>query len=430
MSTASPVMDWNTHVDGTVLGHDVIRKAVAQAPKGDVPFEQSVQYFDFNACGKSFTQVALILRPETPLLVDGRRVTFVTSEGGSDNGRAFIEDNSGKPGLGPWLASRGVTFIQLCRLGRWNLLTDDPLGSWGEVPLGGRMPVFNRQQQRHWSPDDYETVGAEGVSSPTGSQSCRVPREGSELEAYTLALIPTTLLTGFEVAIRSLIPDAARKEALLLYYGFSTGGAYLWPLAKTLQPDGIAGYGMSNFPISYFANRASSGNYAWLYDRSVNRLRERGTKDFEFFNRGLDEAERGRQWQRAMQAPRFKSYEDTFMFFNVAALAETVSRLWNASFLPDDVRRRGFAALLQQNIDACFPSDALGTLPVLDLYGTRDEILTPDAARTVARVVGPYCGKYRMAFLDGYHHSVSADHAEAFGSLWLDAIQSGYYHAA
>jgi hypothetical protein len=35
-----------------------------------------------------------------------------------------------------------------------------------------------------------------------------------------------------------------------------------------------------------------------------------------------------------------------------------------------------------------------------------------------------------MAFLDGYHHSVSADHAEAFGSLWLDAIQSGYYHAA
>ena len=39
------------------------------------------------------------------------------------DGRTFIRDNAGKEGLGPWLARRGVTFIQLCRLGRWNFWT-------------------------------------------------------------------------------------------------------------------------------------------------------------------------------------------------------------------------------------------------------------------------------------------------------------------
>lgn len=429
MLTKTAVVDWANHANGTVLDAGVLSEAIARSRGGaDVAFTQEVQFFDFEANGKLFTQVALILRPGRPLTVDGRRVVFVTSEGGSDNGRAFIEDNTGRPGLGPWLACRGVTFIQLCRIGRWNLLTDDPLGSWGDVPLGGRMPVFNRRQQRHWSADDYRTIGAEGVSSPTGSEACRIPREGSELEAYMLALLPSAVIAGFELAIRSLVPADERTDVLLLYYGFSTGGAFLWPLAKQLPPDGIAGYGMSNFPIAYHASRAAKGNYAWLYDRSVTRLRERGAKDFEFFNRGVGEAERAEQWQRASKAPRFKSYEDTFMFFNVAALAETISRLWNAPFLPDDVRKRGFAALMQENLDLCFPSEALRAVRVLDFYGTRDEILTPDVARNVEATVGRYCGMYRMAFLDGYHHSVSADHAEAFGSLWLDAIRSGYYH--
>jgi hypothetical protein len=217
---------------------------------------------------------------------------------------------------------------------------------------------------------------------------------------------------------------------LLLYYGFSTGGAYLWPLSKRLPPDGIAGYGMSNFPIAYFSCRATKGNYEWLYDRSAVRLRERGTKDFEFFNRDLGEAQRAELWQQALHAPRFKSFEDTFMFYNVAALSESIARLWNAPFLPQSDRKRGFPALLEENLDLCFPSDALATIRVLDLYGTRDEVLTSDVARAVLATVGPFCRSYRMAFLDGYHHSISSDHVEAFGSLWLDAIKSGYFHPA
>jgi hypothetical protein len=428
MTTTAGVVGWDTLANGTVLDADLIGKAVRNAAVGaDRSFTQNVRYFDFEAYGRAFTQVALMLEPERPLAVDGRRVVLVTSEGGSDNGRAFIQDNAGSDGLGIWLARRGITLIQLCRLGRWNFLSGDPLGSWEDVPLGSRMPVFNRAQLSHWSADDYFTVDAEGVSSPTGSQHCRVPRPGSELEGYMLALVPRTSIAGFALAINSLVPAAARRDTLLLYYGFSTGGAYLWPLAKELPPDGIAGFGMSNFPISYYSSRAARGQFDWLYDRSASRLRERGTRDFEFFNRDLGEDERAKAWQRAARAPRFKSFEDTFMFFNVAALAETVSRLWNAEFLPERVRLRGFSALMQENLDLCFPSDALGTVRALDLYGTRDEVLTPDVARCAETVVGPYCGRYRMAFLDGYHHSIAADHAEAFGSLWLDAIGSGYY---
>jgi hypothetical protein len=238
------------------------------------------------------------------------------------------------------------------------------------------------------------------------------------------------VITGFEQAVRVLIPEETRKATMVLYYGFSTGGAYLWPLATRLQPDGIAGYGMSNFPISYFSRPARAGNYDWLYEHSVTRLRERGTNDFAFYNRDIGEAEQAEHWQRALKAPRFKSYEDTFMFFNIASLAETIARLWNAPFVPDEVRKRGLSDVMRENIDLSFPNEGLGAVRALDLYGTRDEVLTPDVARGVEKVVAPYCASYRMAFLDGYHHSVSADHAEAFGSLWLDAIRSGYYHRA
>src|SRR5688572_28405600 len=174
------IMNWAALADGTVLGADLIGKATrAAAIDADRSFTQQVRYFDFDGFGKTFTQVALILEPERPMSVDGRRVIFVTSEGGSDNGRAFIRDNAGQEGLGPWLARRGITFIQLCRLGRWNFIDGDPLGSWGAVPLGSRMPVFNRAQKNHWAAEDYVIVDADGVSSPTGSQYCRLPRLGS-----------------------------------------------------------------------------------------------------------------------------------------------------------------------------------------------------------------------------------------------------------
>ena len=87
---------------------ELIAKAVRNAAAvANIPFTQDVRYFDFEAYGKTFTQVALVLQPERPLTANGRRVVLVTSEGGSDNGRAFIQDNAGNVmGSGPgWRAA-------------------------------------------------------------------------------------------------------------------------------------------------------------------------------------------------------------------------------------------------------------------------------------------------------------------------------------
>ncbi len=390
-------------------------------------FRRDVRFFDFEANGKPFTQAAILFVPEKPLRVDGRRVVLIASEGGSDNGRAFVRDNEGRDGIGPWLASRGVTFMTLCRIGRWNFLSDEELGSWRDVPLGARMPVFWRGQKQHWSPDTFDTIGAEGVSSPTGSTACRVPRKGSALEAHMLALTPDASMQGFEAALRNTPELGDASDRLLLYWGFSTGGCYLWALARRVAPDGLLGYGTTSLPVAYFASRAVTDDFKWLYDPSAFRVRERGANDFAFFNAGLPAQERDRLWQEVLHAPRFKSHEDTLMFFNVAALSETIARLWNADFLPDDVRCRGFADLLKTNLDLCFPGEHLRNVSVLELFGADDEILPPQTARLAADVMRPYTKRFRQAFLPGLHHSVAADHAQAFGSVWLDAIEAGWF---
>src|SRR5438309_8416479 len=103
MSTSTALVDWHALANSSVLSASLIADAVERSqPGADIPYTQDVRCFDFDGHGKSFTQVALVLTPERPMIVNGRRVVLVTSEGGSDNGRGFIRDNAGKEGLGPW----------------------------------------------------------------------------------------------------------------------------------------------------------------------------------------------------------------------------------------------------------------------------------------------------------------------------------------
>jgi hypothetical protein len=141
----------------------------------------------------------------------------------------------------------------------------------------------------------------------------------------------------------------------------------------------------------------------------------------------MPEQERNRQWQRALKSPRFKSFEDTFMFYNVGAVTESITRLWNAPFLPDDVRKRGFSELLRENTELAFPDDSLNSIAVLELSGTKDEIQAPSIVATAASVVRPFCRRYTLLFLEGLHHSIAADQVPVFGSLWLDSIEAGYF---
>jgi hypothetical protein len=46
---------------------------------------------------------------------------------------------------------RGVTFVALTRVGRWNFLAPSATGSWEGVPVDARMPIFNRKQKAHWT---------------------------------------------------------------------------------------------------------------------------------------------------------------------------------------------------------------------------------------------------------------------------------------
>ena len=425
------MIDWQRLSDGTVLPTAEMNRVAADwRDRETTTFTREVHFVDFASNGKPFTQVATVYTPAKPLTVGGRRVVVVASEGGHDNGREFAVDDLRREGPAPWLAKRGVTFIALTRLGRWNFLTDKPHGSWQDVPLTKRMPMFHRDQKDHWPEREYTVTGADGVSSPTGSQVCRLPRPGSALESHMLALTPTTQMKGFQQALTALGTLKERSKVLLLYWGFSTGGAFLWPFAKRVAPDGIMGFGMSNFPFAHYATRAEKGEHRWLYDPSALRLRERGMQDFAFFSPDLSEDERNKQFEEALHSPRFKSFEDTFMFFNVAATSECIARLWAADFLPQEQRKHGFGALLQENLDLAFPDDSLAGINVLELSGTRDEIQPPDVVRTAASVVRPHCRHYKIVYLEGLHHSIAADQAPIFGALWLDAIEAGYYAPA
>lgn len=426
------MIDWGALADHSTISlaqqAEITDKWRRAEPRGD--FSLAVRFFDFERYGKPFTQAAIVLTPQTPLLVDGRPVVVVASEGGNDNGRDFVRDLRGREGIGAFLASRGVTFIALCRLGRWNFLTDEPLGSWIDIPIEQRMPIFHRGQARHWTTDDYEVVAPEGVSSPTGSLACRVPRPGSELEEFMMAATPAAVLDGFSQALDACLPEPQRRNALTFYWGFSTGGSYMWAFAKKVPPTGILGYGMTGLPFTRYAIAAAGGNFAWPYDRAVFRVRERGQPDFQFYNKGLAATDRDALYAVALNSPRFKSNEDTFMFFNIAALSEALGRLWNAPFLPDAVRARGFTELFRENVDLAYPDASLNSVSVLDLYGTEDEVrLTTRHPETTGAATRPYCRRYTLAMLEGRHHSIDADHAEAFGALWLDAIAAGYFRA-
>ena len=392
-------------------------------------YSKSVDYVDFEIHGKPFTQVVMTLRPETPRLHRGRRIVVVAGEGGSDNGNGFLSTYEGREGIGPWLARRGVTFVAVPRLGRWNFFAEGESGGWLDIPLGERMPVFDRHRTEYWSADDYASHASQGQASPTGSDTYRLPKEGSALHDHMLAATPDALVEGYRrgVAFSLAGLESPRDDVLLLYWGFSTGGPFLWALARSIAPDGMLGWGTSSTGIAYFHSRVRTGRFDWPYENSVLRVRERGRPDFRFYTEHVDDAVRERWWRKALAAPRFKSVEDTMMFYNAAALAEHAGRLWNADFLPRDVRRRGFAALVRDIVEPCFPAPELRSVAVWEMNGTLDQVIQPDKVDAARAVMEPYCRRYRVARLEGFRHDILHDTIVTVGRIWLRIVEDGYF---
>ena len=410
------------------------RAALAAIAAGDEypatsGFTQRVESIDFSSFGQEFTQVVVILTPDKPRLHRGRKLAVVGGEPGSEYAGDFLETPEGKEGPGVWLARHGVTFVALTRVGRWNFLAPGGTGSWEGVPVESRMPMFNRRQAAHWSATDYE-VKSSGVQGATSGDSAvyRVPRPGTALYNQMLAATPSTYLTGYRLAIERAIPPAQRNDYFVLYWGMSTGGAFLYPLARELPPDGYLGWGTSSTGLAYVFRRAKGGDFSQPYAQSALRVRERGLDDFTYYTKELDAATRDAWWKNAQKGPRFKSGEDPMMQFGAAALADVATRLWLSDFLPASYREAGFAQFVRDMMEPSFPPAELKRVAILDMNGTRDEAIPPKTVDAHREVMEPYARKYRVARLEGMRHYLfTQESIKVVGTLWLRFIDSGFF---
>ena len=302
-------------------------------------------------------------------------------------------------------------------------------GSWATVPLAERMPVFDRRQTAHWTRADYEVEEEKGKAATSGDSAVyRFPKKGSALHAQMLAATPLTYLKGYRLAIEQAVPPAERGNVFLLYWGMSTGGAFLYPLAHDLAPDGYLGWGTSSTGLAYLYRKATQGDFSGPYAKTALRLRERGKDDFTYYTKELDAATRDAWWQQAQKGPRFKSGEDAPMQFNVAALTETAMQLWMAPTLPDAERADGLGAFVQRMIAPSFPPAELKRIAVLDINGTRDEAIPPKVVDAHRAVMEPAARKYRVLRVqDMQHYLYRQDSIALVGTLWLRFIDDGYF---
>jgi hypothetical protein len=426
---SAPAASWELPPDNGTLGRDAIKEILTG---NDYPetgsYTQTVELIDFSAHGQNFTQVVIILTPNTPRLRNGKKLVVVGAEPGSEYGMDFVSTVEGREGPAVWLARRGVTFVALTRVGRWNFLAPTKDGSWESVPIGERMPMFSRAQKAHWPPGEYEVrrSGVSGSTSPSVSAIYRFPKKGTALERQMLAATPRVFIEGYRRALDKAIPD--RRGSLVFFWGMSTGGASLYPLAKYYTPDGYLGWGTSSTGLAYVNNRALGGTFDTVYERSALRVRERGLDDFEFYTRHVDPDTRARWWKVALKAPRFKSTEDASMMFGAGALTEHAVRLWQSDFLPAADRAGGFAAFMQAMFEPSYPPAELKRVAILDLNGTNDETLPPSTVDANRTVMEPYAKKYRVGRIEGLHHYLfTQDSITIVGSTWMRYIESGYF---
>lgn len=390
-------------------------------------FTKKLEYVDYTANGTVFTQVVMRLEPDKPLRRNGRKIVLVASEEGSSSANGFVVTDEDKEGIGVWLAKRGVTFIALTRVGRWNFFAPERSGTWESIPLDERMPVFSQHQKVYWSKDDYTFQPAGSTASSTGSEFVRFPKPGTRLHNEMVAMTPVAMIDGFEAGLRRVMTQPEREDSVLLFWGFSTGGALMWPLAERIRPDGYLNWGSSPPGVAYYYGSVVGGRWDWPYEKSSLRVRGRGKSDFEFYNKRADPQEKPARWERALREPRFKAVEDPIMFYNAGALAEQAMRLYMADFLPPQQKKVGFNKILTDIMAVSMPGPALKGLPVWDMNGTFDEVYPPPAMEAAQAMLKPYVGKHVLTRIEGLNHSIVNRQVRVIGPVWLRAIDSGFF---
>lgn len=430
LSSQASASSWQLPPDKGIVEANVI---AAILTNNDYPessdYQKQVDYIDFESYGQQYTQVVITLKPSKPRLHNGRKLVVVGGEPGSEYAMDFLETPEGKEGPGIWLAKRGITFIALTRVGRWNFFAPDKTGSWESIPIQTRMPIFNQQQKAPWTSADFEVKSKSGQPARSGDSNVyRFPKPDTPLYKQMLAATPVTFITGYRKAIEHVLPPQERKQSYLLYWGMSTGGAFLYPLAKYIKPDGYLGWGTSSVGLAYVYRKAKQGDFSTPYSRTALRLRERGLDDFGYYTKSLDDETRNLWWQQASKGPRFKSGEDSSMQFNAGALTETALRLWLSDWLPAEYRQDNLGGFIKSILEPSFPPQELKDLAILDMNGTLDEAIPPKTVDAHREVLEPYADKYRVARVRDFHHYLfTQDSIKVVGSLWLRFIDSGYF---
>ena len=425
--SCAPAAAWELPPDNGTMVRDTIA-AILSA--NDYPetsgYRQSIDFIDFSAYGQKFTQVVVTLTPDRPRLRNGKKIVVVGGEPGSEYAMDFVRTVEDKDGAAVWLAKRGITFVGPTRVGRWNFLAPTKDGSWESVPLGERMPIFERSQTAHWTEKDYTVKRGPAGGGAASGQVSRYPQPGTLLEKQLMAATGNTFIEGYRLALEKAILD--RQSSFVLFWGMSTGGSTLYPLAKYYTPDGYLGWGTSTTGLAAATGRTRSGNYNGIYEQNAVRVRERGLDDFEYYTKEIDPQTRAKWWQAAQRNPRFKSTEDPPMQFGASALAETALRLWHSDFLPEENRKRGLVAFMHDIFEPSFPPAELKKVPVLDLNGTRDEVLPPATVDANRKVMEPYTKRYRIGRIEGLHHYLfTQDSIKTVVTTWLRYIDSGHF---
>ena len=421
---------WELPADKATLGKDAIREILDSSGYAETStYKRDIAFIDFASHGQKFTQAVVTLTPDKPRLHQGKKLVVVGGEPGSEWAWDFLQTPDGGEGPGVWLAKRGVTFVALTRVGRWNFFAKDGTGSWVDIPIDQRMPIFNREQAAPWTAADFEVKRSVQKEATSGDSSVyRMPKPDSLLYKQMLAATPITYLKGYRLAVENAVPAAQRDKFFVLFWGMSTGGAFLYPLAKQFKPDGYLGWGTSSTGLAYVYRKARQGDFTTSYAQTALRLRERGLDDFGYYTKELDEATRLRWWQAALREPRFKSGEDAPMQFNVAALSEVALRLWLSDFLPAEERKVGLAQFMRDMIEPSFPPAELKDLAILDINGTRDEAIGPKNVDAHREAMEPYARRYQVARVEGFQHYLyRQDSIKVVGNLWLRFIDSGYF---
>src|SRR4051812_16556494 len=76
---------WDLPPDKGLMGKDTIAAILAASDYGETgSYRQAIDFIDFSANGKSFTQVVVTLTPDKPRLQAGKKLVVVGGEPGSE----------------------------------------------------------------------------------------------------------------------------------------------------------------------------------------------------------------------------------------------------------------------------------------------------------------------------------------------------------